>query len=397
MANSTTYMDGLPRVTTPNATLPPEATVHPDEWYFIRSLSFYMMGVVIPLGLICNALALAVFIRSPALRRTVTGHFLMALSIADAIFLMGDFIRWLNPSMKDFYMGMNHMHTSDFLCKFTHFLRYFGRFSSAWITVAITAQRFLTVVKALEVAHISTVFRVRVLLTLIGVISFLVSLFPFWTIGKTVWEQRQLCTYLGKSGYATWNVIIMRFGSLLVPAVIIFVLTGIIVYDLLKAKRTRKSSLNVQTDNSSSSIPLEHHLSTMLIAVALAFLCLQLPYTVAYHLNEFKEEVFTYDARLFYEFYCAYKITDVIATLNNASNFFLYCLVGSTFRRHLVLMFTCKPPRRLSTVRGRNVTQTSSLKTSHIEQNSIKFHPNKNSQNNLEMAPMCHNGHDQFA
>jgi len=60
------------------------------DWYF------YSLGVVIPTGLLCNAFCLTVCILSHGLRRTTTGHYLMALAIADSLFLVGDLIRWLN-------------------------------------------------------------------------------------------------------------------------------------------------------------------------------------------------------------------------------------------------------------------------------------------------------------
>ena len=59
---------------------------------------FYSMGVVIPTGLLANAFCLTVCALSHGLRRTTTGHYLMALAIADSLFLAGDLVRWLNLS-----------------------------------------------------------------------------------------------------------------------------------------------------------------------------------------------------------------------------------------------------------------------------------------------------------
>jgi len=59
---------------------------------------FYSLGVIIPTGLLCNAFCLTVCALSHGLRRTTTGHYLMALAIADSLFLIGDLIRWLNSS-----------------------------------------------------------------------------------------------------------------------------------------------------------------------------------------------------------------------------------------------------------------------------------------------------------
>ncbi|ELU12204.1 hypothetical protein CAPTEDRAFT_204751 [Capitella teleta] len=363
------------------------------DWLLIRSVYFYLMGIVVPLGLFCNALALAVFIRSPTLRRTVTGHFLMALAIADLIFLLGDFLRWLNPSMKDFNIGLDFMHTSSGACQFTHFLRYFGRFASSWITVAIAVQRFLTVVRALEVARISTVPRVRVVLLTIVVTALVLNLFPFWTMGSREWGGRVICAYLETGDYHTWNTVVMRVGSLLIPAAAIFVLTGIIVGDLVKVRKIRRHNLRAV-----QNAEVERQLSGMLVAVALAFLCLRLPYVTAYYLNTFKSQMFRHDSVLFYRIYCIAKITDVIATFNHAANFFLYCLVGSTFRRHFKQVCQQKNTR-MSRGGHRDITMTSSLKTTVAlrEQNSTRLLPNRLSRNQDQAILAKNDQEERFA
>jgi len=64
----------------------------------VKDCYFYSMGVVIPTGLLCNAFCLTVCAMSHGFRRTTTGHYLMALAIADSLFLVGDLMRWLNSS-----------------------------------------------------------------------------------------------------------------------------------------------------------------------------------------------------------------------------------------------------------------------------------------------------------
>ena len=50
---------------------------------------FYMLGFIIPIGLFFNSFAFFVFLRSPNIRKTTTGRFLIALTIADTIYLTG--------------------------------------------------------------------------------------------------------------------------------------------------------------------------------------------------------------------------------------------------------------------------------------------------------------------
>ena len=51
---------------------------------------FYMLGFIIPIGLFFNSFAFFVFLRSPNIRKTTTGRFLIALTIADTIYLSGE-------------------------------------------------------------------------------------------------------------------------------------------------------------------------------------------------------------------------------------------------------------------------------------------------------------------
>src|SRR6218665_2869350 len=65
---------------------------------------FYSMAIVIPIGLFCNLFCLFIFTMSPGMRRSTTGHYLTALAIADAAFLVGDTIRWMN--LDERYLGL---------------------------------------------------------------------------------------------------------------------------------------------------------------------------------------------------------------------------------------------------------------------------------------------------
>ena len=52
-------------------------------------VKFYALSVLLPFGFFFNTLAFLVFMLSPGIRQTTTGRFLMALSVADNIYLTG--------------------------------------------------------------------------------------------------------------------------------------------------------------------------------------------------------------------------------------------------------------------------------------------------------------------
>ena len=66
----------------------------PKEYYdHARYIYFYGLSVILPVGLLCNLLCFGLFLSSRTLRRTTTGHYLVALAMADSIFLLGELFR----------------------------------------------------------------------------------------------------------------------------------------------------------------------------------------------------------------------------------------------------------------------------------------------------------------
>ena len=76
----------------------PSKTAHDNSKDLINSIHFYLLGFIIPSGIVCNAFCLFVCTLSIGLRRTTTGHYLMALASADLLFLVADLARWMNTT-----------------------------------------------------------------------------------------------------------------------------------------------------------------------------------------------------------------------------------------------------------------------------------------------------------
>jgi len=98
----------------------------------------------------------------------------------------------------------------------------------------------------------------------------------------------------------------------------------------------------------------------MLVVVCVTAICLQLPYTILYFINDrrfywWPDE----EGSARYAWIYAWKeITEAISIANYAVNFFLFCLSGSAFRRHVrtITLRVCRAPR--------NSILDSSLRTS---------------------------------
>jgi len=104
------------------------------------------------------------------------------------------------------------------------------------------------------------------------------------------------------------------------------------------------------TKSLSSIKSTQRQLTIMLVIICCTAVCLQLPYTVLYIINDDKDSLWpdnhdlpTLHAKIF----LSTKVADVFATANYAVNFILYCVSGSVFRQGVRKLCRCRPARQL--------------------------------------------------
>jgi len=105
-----------------------------DTTIWIKNFGVYVhfcaLAVIIPVGLVCNAFSIGVFVTATKFRRTSTGQLLIALSAVDWLVLVGDALRWMTKMIQDddkkyvYITGLSFYETSDFACKFVNICRY---------------------------------------------------------------------------------------------------------------------------------------------------------------------------------------------------------------------------------------------------------------------------------
>jgi len=105
-------------------------TSPPNASMWIKDIGFYVhfcsVAIIIPVGLVCNAFSIGVFMAASKFRRTSTGQLLIALSAVDWLVLIGDGLRWLTKadSREVYITGLKFYDTSEFACKFINIWRY---------------------------------------------------------------------------------------------------------------------------------------------------------------------------------------------------------------------------------------------------------------------------------
>ena len=334
-------------------------------YHMPRQVYFILSGLVIHIGLVFNTLALVVLATSVRLRKTSGGMYLMGLALADTVFLFGEFLRWINRGHKPFGIEIYFMDHSRLACKLIYFLRFGGNITSSWLTVAITAERLLLVAFPLKHPGWSTPRRTKIMIAAIFVLGFLFGSFVWWSVDVTIESMEIICGIENKLWYEIGNWTSLRIGSLLLPGLIVCVLTGIIIYYITRAQKTRERKLGSWSQRQETidstgggKISVERQLTIMLIAVAVAFIVLRLPYTITFYLNRFKTTLWPDESDWsYYHIFAANEIADTIVTTNYAINFFLYYFCGNVFRAQLKRVCRCAPG-----VEYQRTTQSSSMR-----------------------------------
>ena len=356
-----------------------------DPYYgaknYVRVVYFYCLAVILPVGIICNIFCVAIMSSSRKLRKSTTAHYLLALACADTVFLIGEMLRWSSWSAYGRPItGLRLTHDYDVICRLTHYLRYSGKLMSAWMIVVITAERFIIIAFPLKVSSISTLPKARAVIILVVILSFTLGAFPLWTIKQGLHKKQATCMYTNPKEYSMWSNVVLRFGQLLIPSFIVFMLTGLIIFYLLKAGNRRRNLQHYWqaaggATQRQTSLCVESQLTMMLLFVAVAFLLLRLPYTLTYYLDYYKKSLWPdmshYQS---YQLYVTLKVSDIVATTNYAVNFFVYCFSGGIFRQQVKICLQCRNIRRRhGRPRSRSFTLSSFLSASRRSSTATKL------------------------
>ena len=342
----------LPNLTGAELPMDPCTQSLPDDYFDVwRDVKFWSLAFIIPVGLVFNCISLGVFMTS-WMRHVVPGRYFMALALADNLVLLGELLLWLNT--KDFHrgpkLGLEFHHSVDFLCKAINFLRYGARMWSSWLTVAITIERFLSVIFPFKMVRLSSPTKAIIVISTIGVICFSLACFTFFTLEAKPYRGSPLCQYSDRIMYSLWLVVVIAgIGEMVLPSVIVTIFTVLIIWKLTAARRER---IRMRNGNGHGTSGWRQKASDVqptiaLIAIAIMFISIRMPYVIMFFVNEYKKVIWRcLDKWLSLKIYVLYTIAMVLAVLNYALNFCLYCVAGTAFRTELRRCMTNRQPNR---------------------------------------------------
>ena len=112
----------------------PEQYVPGNTLYdLVKHIKISMLGVIVPVGIIGNILTLTVLLKS-TMRKRKTGHYLLSLTLADTVLLLGELMLLLNSyNSKGTVLGFDFAMSVDIWCKIMTYSRYVGRIWSSWM------------------------------------------------------------------------------------------------------------------------------------------------------------------------------------------------------------------------------------------------------------------------
>ncbi|XP_061563331.1 probable G-protein coupled receptor 139 [Cololabis saira] len=238
-------------------------------------------------------------------------------------------------------------------CGILGFLQYGSLYSSSWIVVVFTIERYLVLRSTATKQNFSQAGVTKLTCTAIVLLSHLVSVPMGWinvvtpanlTVdGENVTLPR--CRYRDHT-FSTVIVWITTFLSGGIPIMLVIVFNYLIGYHLCRTSNLfTKEERRVMYGRSTRSMLKRTIL--LLGTVSVTFVVLSLPRFVTYCIlrtwhndGNFNRNDYSLAINV------AGDVANMLQNLNSTTNFLLYCMVSHRFRRELLQVVTCSAPAR---------------------------------------------------
>lgn len=311
-----------------------------------RQFYSYCTPLILILGLSGNVLSLCVFL-SKNLRSLSASTYLAALSVSDLLALVFyvsvEWLRrglvYLDPAMKSKILFFD----GDVVCQFQLYVSYVSRLLSAWIVVAFTFERYISVCWPLLRKDFCTKRRTkRVIVGIVATSAVVVLYKPILSAIYVSGEGNHYCTTDKDHGFLSFILdSIYAILITLVPFSAIAVLNILIVRKLISQNKKRQNHYVITEER---VIRLEF--TIILLVVSFCFITFNVPFFVVWLRNFLNsnhiyttKDLTTYEEPNFDYWQGVLYITRTIFYMNYCINFFLYIIAGAYFRREVRMLF----------------------------------------------------------
>ncbi|XP_021467000.2 probable G-protein coupled receptor 139 [Oncorhynchus mykiss] len=234
-------------------------------------------------------------------------------------------------------------------CGIMGFLQYGSLYSSSWIVVVFTIERYLVLSSTSAKQHFSQAKVTRLTCVSIILVSHLASVPMGWinvvtpknfTIeGKNV--TLPWCHYRGHI-YSTVLVWVTTFLSGGIPIILVIIFNSLIGHHLTRARKMfTKEERRVMRGGGTKG--MVRRTIFLLGTVSVSFVVLSLPRFVTYCILRTKYNHDWFDRNDYrIPINLISDLANMLQNLNSTTNFLLYCMVSRGFRQELIHTLTCK-------------------------------------------------------
>ncbi|XP_038583416.1 probable G-protein coupled receptor 139 [Micropterus salmoides] len=270
--------------------------------------------------------------------------YLSCLAIVDTFYLVWVILIDLTLT---FWLLQPFWHSHPW-CGILGFLQYGSLYSSSWMVVVFTIERYLVLRSTAAKQHFSQAWVTKLTCVAVVLVSHLVSVPLGWinvvspvniTVdGENVTLPR--CHYRNET-YSTVIVWITTFLSGGIPIVLVMIFNYLIGYHLCRASNLFTKEERRVMHGRSTRCMLRRTI-LLLGTVSVAFVVLSLPRFVTYCIlrTKYNNEDFNRNDYSI-PINVAGDLANMLQNLNSITNFLLYCMVSRRFRRELVQVVTC--------------------------------------------------------
>ena len=316
---------------------------NPDVSMNLSPAGVTIYRVILPI--VCTFGILGIILTIVILSRkhmcTSTNCYLMALAIADLLFLLlfatiladNQFVLY----SKEYY---NYMIYITYAAIFMQIFL----LASIWLTVILAMERYIAICRPFLAARMCTVVKARVIIILIFAFAGLCRSPNFWENRiVSVYDRltNTTMTYVEptKLSYDRTYMIVYPWVidgvvTSILPFMLLLVLNARLVYEVRKSTRYIQRNLIVEKSAGNAIQREELQITIMLISIIIVFLLCQAPYviyTAIVSINAF--QIATAHFMIFR------YVTQLLLTLKSAINFILYCWFSEKFWTTLKKVF----------------------------------------------------------
>ena len=280
----------------------------------------WIIPAVCVAGYIGNGLIIMVMLRK-TFRTSSMGILLISLAVVDSANLLIPYpFYWLYTSGIVIVSNYNNI-----ACKVFSVYSFLANTLASWVLVIITMERCASVVRPFDASRLFSRKRVAIGFLITLILAILLHLHLLWNYTLLQTPDGPLCDKTPQflnSFYFPLHIWADLILASLVPFAIITILNCIILWKLHKSSKIRKSS-GKRGGKSQRSMVI------MLLATSFTFIILTMPLMI----EQLTTPTAGMPSGLFFE------VAVLCLSLNNAINFYLYCISGSRFREELKSMF----------------------------------------------------------